>query len=174
MADPLTTLQDDLTTLAVADTADPQSGSATPQPPLTAAQQVLSLLADHSVVGTTIGPAVSGVYGAIATAITGEAVKALRAIAAELAGPTLAGISLTDATSALSALQNVLQTAQSLVPGGSSALASAFASTSQFATLFSNLLKDASSLSAAANTLYEIAQQLEAVAAAFTAAQGHP
>jgi hypothetical protein len=175
MADPLTTLQDDLNTLATADTADPQNGTATPQAPLTAAQQVLSLLADQTLVGTTIGPAVSSVYNAIATAITDDVVKALQAIAGELNSPAMAGLNINDATSALSSLQNTLQTAQSLVPGGSSAVASALTSTSQFATLFGNLLQDAGSLAAAANTLYEIAQQLGAVAAAFTtAAQGSP
>jgi hypothetical protein len=175
MADPLTTLQDDLNTLATADTADPQNGTATAQAPLTAGQQVLSLLADQSLVGSAIGTAVSGLYSAIATAITDDVVKALQAIAGELNSPSLAGLNVNDAASALSSLQNVLQTAQSLVPGGSSAVASAFASTSQFATLFGNLLQDAGSLAAAANTLYEIAQQLEAVAAAFTtASQGNP
>jgi hypothetical protein len=113
------------------------------------------------------------VYSAIATAVTDDVVKAMQAIAGELNSPSLAGLNLNDATSALSSLQNVLQTAQSLVPGGSSA--SALASTSQFATLFGNLLQDAGSLAAAANSLYEIAQQLAAVAAAFTAAaQGNP
>jgi hypothetical protein len=175
MADPLTTLQDDLTTLATAETGDPQNGTATPQPPLTAAGQVLSLLADQTLVGTTIAPAVSSVYNAIATAITDDVVKALQAIAGELNSPSMAGLNVNDATSALSSLQNVLQTAQSLVPGGSSAAASALTSTGQFATLFGNLLQDAGSLTAAANTLYEIAQQLGAVAAAFTtAAQGNP
>ena len=173
MADPLTTLMDDLNTLATADTSDPQNGTATPQAPLAAAQQVLSLLADQTLVGNTIGSAVSGVYSAIATAVTDDVVKAMQAIAGELNSPSLAGLNLNDATSALSSLQNVLQTAQSLVPGGSSA--SALASTSQFATLFGNLLQDADSLAAAANSLYEIAQQLAAVAAAFTAAaQGNP
>jgi hypothetical protein len=174
MTDPLTTLEGDLTTLAAADTADPQNGTATAQPALTAAQQVLSLLADQTLVGPAIGTAVSGVYSGIATAITDDVVKALQLIAGELT-TTLAGLNVANAASALSSLQNVLQTAQSLVPGGSSAVASAFASTSQFATLFGNLLADAGSVTAAANTLYEIAQQLEAVAAAFaTASQGNP
>lgn len=175
MADPLTTLQDDLNTLATADTGDPENGTATAQAPLTAAGEVLSLLADQTLVGATIGSAVSGVYSAIASAITDDVVKALQAIAGELSSPSMAGLNLNDAASALSSLQNVLQTAQSLVPGGSSGAASALSSTSQFATLFGNLLQDAGSLAAAANTLYEIAQQLAAVAAAFTAAaQGNP
>jgi hypothetical protein len=173
MTDPLTTLQTDLNTLATADTSDPPNGTAAAQPPLTAAQQVLSLLADQALVGSAISTSVSGVYSAIATAITDDVVKALQAVAGELNSPSMAGLNLNDATSALSSLQNALQTAQSLVPGGSSAVASAFASTSQFATLFGNLLQDAGSLAAAANTLYEIAQQLEAVAAAFTAAKGN-
>jgi hypothetical protein len=170
MTDPLTTLQTDLNTLATADTSDPPNGTAAAQPPLTAAQQVLSLLADQALVGSAISTSVSGVYSAIATAITDDVVKALQAVAGELNSPSMAGLNLNDATSALSSLQN----AQSLVPGGSSAVASAFASTSQFATLFGNLLQDAGSLATAANTLYEIAQQLEAVAAAFTAAKGNP
>jgi hypothetical protein len=175
MTDPLTTLQGDLDTLATADTSNPQSGTATAQAPLTAAQTVLSLLADQSLVGSTIATAVAGVYNAIAGAITDDVVKALQAIAGELASPSLAGLNVGDAASALSSLQNVLQTAQSLLPGGSGAAASALASTSQFSTLFSNLLQDAGSVTAASNTLYEIAQQLAAIAAAFTtAAQGNP
>ena len=98
-----------------------------------------------------------------------------KSIAGELTSPSMAGVNVGDVTSALSSLQNVLQTAQSLVPGGASAAASALASTSQFATLFGNLLSDAGSLGAAASTLYEIAQQLQAIATAFTAAaQGNP
>jgi hypothetical protein len=175
MADPLQTLETDLSTLATADTGDPQNGTATAQPALTAAQQVLSLLADQSLVGATIGAAVSGVYTAIAGAITDDVVKALQSVAGELTSPSMAGVNVGDVTSALSSLQNVLQTAQSLVPGGASAAASALASTSQFATLFGNLLSDAGSLGAAASTLYEIAQQLQAIATAFTAAaQGNP
>jgi hypothetical protein len=175
MTDPLSSLETDLNVLATADTADPQNGTATPTSALTAAQDVLALLADQTLVGSAIGTAVAGFYGAIATALTDDAVKALQAIAGELASPSMAGLNLNDATSALSALQNALQTAQSLVPGGSSATASAFASTSQFATLFGNLLQDAGSLSAAADKLYEIAQQLAAIAAAFnTASQGNP
>lgn len=175
MTDVLTTLQGDLNTLAKADITNAESGTAMVQPPLTAATEVLSLLADQSIVGASIGSAVSGVYTALATVLTDDVVKALQAIAAELTNPSLAGLSVSDATSALSSLQNVLQTASSLVPGGSSAVASAFASTSQFATLFGNLLSDAGSLAVAATTLYEIAQQLAALADAFTtAAAGTP
>jgi hypothetical protein len=176
MADPLTTFQDDLNTLATADTTNPQGGTATPTTALTAAQEVLSLLADQTLVGSGIGAAVSGVYTTIATKITDDVVKALQAIAGELrTNANLANLSIKDATSALSALQNALQTAQSLVPGGSSAVASAFASTTQFATLFANLLQDAGSVAKAADTLDEVAQQLDAVANAFkTAASGNP
>jgi hypothetical protein len=168
MADPLTTLQGDLNVLAAPETTNPSGGNATPTTALTTAGEVLSLLADTSLVGNSIGTTVNGVYTAIATAITNDAVSSLKAIAGELGNIPQAG----NAAAALLALQNVLQTAQSLIPGGSSALASAFASTSQFATLFGNLLQDPAT---AANTLYEIAQQLEAVANAFkTAAAGNP
>lgn len=168
MADPLTTLQGDLNVLAKPDKLNPQGGSATPTQALTVAGEVLSLLADQSLSGSSIGATVTVVYTEIAKAITDDVVNSLKAIAGELASIPHLG----DAASALLALQNVLQTAQSLVPGGSSAVASALASTSQFATLFGDLLQDPGT---AATTLYEIAQQLEAVAAAFTtAAQGKP
>ena len=65
MTDVLTTLQGDLNTLAKADTTNAASGTATAQPPLTAATEVLSLLADQSIVGASIGSAVSGVYTAL-------------------------------------------------------------------------------------------------------------
>jgi hypothetical protein len=174
VSDPLTALEHDLTALA---TPGPlPDGPATPTSALTAAQDILALLADQTLVGSSISGAVSGVYNAIATAITDDVVQALQAIAGKLADPSMAGVSGSDAAAALSSLQNVLQTAQSLVPGASSSAASALASTSQFATLFGNLLHDAGGdLTTAANTLYEIAQQLAAVAAAFTAAaQGNP
>jgi hypothetical protein len=175
MTDPLQTLQGDLNILATADTHDPQNGTAAAQPALTAAGLVLSLLADQSLVGSTIAPAVSSAYGGSATVINDDVVQALQKIALELSTLDLGGASLSEVASALSALQNALQTAQSLVPGGSSAAASALASTSQFATLFGNLLQDAGTLLAAADTLYEIAQQLAAVAATLkTAAQGNP
>jgi hypothetical protein len=175
MTDILTTLQGDLGKLATADTIDPQNGTATTQPALTAVQEVLSLLADQSLVGQPIGQAVSSVYTAIGNAITDDVVKALQAIAGQLTSVSMAGTNVSDVGSALQSLQNVLQTAQSLVPGGSSAAASALASTSQFATLFGDLLKDAGDLPTAANQLYEIAQQLQAIASAFTtAAQGNP
>jgi hypothetical protein len=175
MTSPLSTLETDLNTLATADAGDPQNNPATATPALTAAQEVLSLLADQTLVGSSIGGAVSGVYTTIATAITDDVVDALKKIATELTS-TLATLNISDAASALSALQNALQTAQSLVPGGSSAVASAFASTSQFATLFGNLLQvPGTTVGDAAKTLNTIAQQLAAIAAAFTAAAaGNP
>jgi hypothetical protein len=175
MTNPLSTLEGDLTTLAAPDGADPDTKPAQPTPALTAAQEVLSLLADQTLVGSSIGGAVSGVYTTIASAITDDVVDALQKIATELTS-TLAGLDISDAVSALTALQNALQTAQSLVPGGSSAVASAFASTTQFATLFGNLLQvPGTTVGDAAKTLNTIAQQLVAIAAAFTAAAaGNP
>jgi hypothetical protein len=168
MADQLTTLQGDLNVLATPDTNHPSTGTAQPTPALTTAQDVLALLADSSLVGNSIGTTVGGVYTAIATAITTDAASSLKAIAGELGNISQIG----NAAAALQSLQNVLQTAQSLIPGGSSALASAFASTSQFAALFGDLLQDPAT---AATKLYEIAQQLEAVANAFkAAAAGNP
>lgn len=173
MTNPLQTLETDLGKLAQADTTNPQGGTAQPQTPLTQAQLVLSVLADQNLVGSTISAAMSGVYTAIAAAITDDVVKALQAIAGELTQIT--GLSLSDAASGLGALQNALQAAQSLVPGASSATASAFASTTQFATLFGDLMQGATSVDDAANQLYEIAQQLQAIAEAFTtASQGNP
>lgn len=175
MTDPLTTLETDLTILATPNTPH-STGTATETPALAAAKEVLSVLADQSLVGHGIGTAVSGAYSAVATALTDDVVKALQAIAGELTtNASLVSLDITDATKALNALQNALQTAQTLVPGGSSAVASALASTSQFATLFGNLLHDAGSVATAADTLYQIAQQLAVIAAAFTtAAAGAP
>lgn len=178
MTDPLTTLQDDLNTLATP-RSPYASNTAQAQPALTAAGEVLSLLADQSIVGNTIGTAASGAYTAIANVINDDVVQALKQIAGHLASVSMAGTTVSDVGKALQSLQNVLQTAQSLVPGGSSAVASAFASTTQFATLFGNLLQDAEAagtgIDGAAQTLYEIAQQLAAIAGAFTtAAQGNP
>jgi hypothetical protein len=178
VSDPLSTLESDLGKLATADTADPQNGTASATSALTAAQDILALLADQSLVGTSIGGAVGDVYTAIASAITDDVVNALQKIAGELdsLASTLGTTGGSDAATALLSLQNVLQTAQSLVPGGSSAAASALAATSQFATLFGNLLSDVDGhLDQAADKLYEIAQQLTAIATAFTAAaQGNP
>jgi hypothetical protein len=173
MTDPLSTLEQDLTTLATPDSGNPQTGTATASSSLTAAQTILSLLADQSLVGASIGGAVAGFYTAIAGAINDDVVKALQAVAQELGTLTVDG---NDAAAALTALQNALQTAGSLVPGGSSAVASALAATNQFTTLFGNLLTDVGGdLTKAATQLYDIAQQLAAIAAAFTnAAAGNP
>lgn len=176
MTTPLNTLEADLNVLATADTTNPAGGTAQATAPLKAAQEVLSLLADQALVGHDIGSAVATMYATINTKLSDDVVKALQQIAYTLKNDaTLASLDLGDATSALSALQNALQTAQGLMPGGSSAAASAFAATGQFATLLGNLLHDAGTVANAADTLYEIAQQLGAVAQAFsTAAQGNP
>jgi hypothetical protein len=168
MTNPLSTLENDLNTLA--------SPTGAPQPVLTTAQDVLSLLADHTLVGTDISGGVALVYNTIANAINSDVVNALNGIAGALSSISIpATVTLTDVASALSSLQNVLQTAQTLVPGGSSAAASALASTSQFATLFGNLLQGASDVTDAENTLKTIALQLGAIATAFTtAAAGNP
>jgi hypothetical protein len=176
VTNPLGSLEDDLNKLAAADTTNPQSGTATPTPALTAAGEVLSVLADSSIVGSTIGPTVAGVYTTIAGTITDDVVKALQAIAGALtSNANLAGMNVSDVASALTALQTALQTAQSLVPGSSSAVASALASTTQFATLFGDLLQGAGTVTKASDTLYEMAQQIQAIAGVFsTAAQGNP
>lgn len=169
---PLQTLQQDLDTLASPDTSNYAAGTAHAQAPLTDAQAVLTLLAEQSVTGNTIAPLVAGVYTQIATVLTTDVVSALRGIAAAIGG--LSDSVLGDATTGLTALQTALQTAQSLVPGGSSAAASALAATNQFATLLANLLSDVSSTTSpatnAADQLYAIAQQVQAIAAAFSAA----
>jgi hypothetical protein len=168
MTNPLSTLETDLNTLA--------SPTGAPQPVLTTAQDVLSLLADQTLVGADISGGVALVYNTIANAINSDVVNALNGIAGALSSISIpATVTLTNVASALSSLQNVLQTAQTLVPGGSSAAASALASTSQFATLFGNLLQGASDVTDAENTLKTIALQLGAIATAFTtAAAGNP
>ncbi len=133
---------------------------------------MLTLLAEQSVTGNTIAPLVAGVYTQIASVLTTDVVGALQGIAAAIGG--LSDSVLGDATTGLTALQTALQTAQSLVPGGSSAAASALAATNQFATLLANLLSDVGSTTGAATNaadqLYAIAQQVQAIAAAFSAA----
>jgi hypothetical protein len=174
VADPVSTLESDLGKLATPG-PDP-NGPATPTTALNVTQDLLALLADQSLVGSSISDAVGGVYKAIANAITDDVVAALQKIAENITNVDLQGLTTTDVGNALASLQNVLQTAQSLVPGGSSAAASALAATSQFATLFGNLLNDAQGdLTNAANELYNIAQQLTAIATAFSnAAAGNP
>jgi hypothetical protein len=169
---PLQTLQQDLDTLASPDASNYAAGTAHAQAPLTEAQAVLTLLAEQSVTGNTIAPLVAGVYTQIATVLTTDVVSALQGIAAAIGG--LSDSVLGDATTGLTALQTALQTAQSLVPGGTSAAASALAATNQFATLLANLLSDVGSTTGAATNaadqLYAIAQQVQAIAAAFSAA----
>lgn len=164
MTSPLTTLQTDLATLV--------STAGVAQPALTVSGDVLSLLADTNVVPGAIATAVSGVYQAIGTAISGDVVVALQAIAAELGNISIpSSTSVANVATALNSLQNVLQTAESLVPGGSSAAASALASTSQFATLFGNLLGvPGTNLADATTTLNTIALQLGVIATTFTTA----
>jgi hypothetical protein len=171
---PLSDLESDLAKLATPDASNPGTVAATPTSALTAAQDVLSLLADQTVVGSSISGVVSGVYTTIAGAINDDVVKALQGIATALTS-TLASLDISDATSALSALQNALQTAQSLVPGGSSAVASAFAATTQFTSLFTTLLTSETNAGDVAQKLDTIAEQFAAIATAFTtAAAGNP
>jgi hypothetical protein len=170
MTNPITTLQTDLNTLATV-----SGTTATPTTALTTAQEVLWLLADPTVVGTDIGPAVSQLYKTIGDAINNDVVVALNGIVNQLDGILSTATELSDAQSALNALQNALQTAQSLVPGNSSAVASAFASTAQFATLFNSLLSvPGTDATQATGTLSNIALQLGAVASAFTTAPPTP
>ena len=167
MTDPLQTLEADLTILA--------SRTGQPTAALTGAQDVLALLAETSLVGQTTGGAVQSAYKAVASAINTDVVATLQAIAGTLSALSLpASTSVSDVAAALSALQNALQAAQGLVPGGSAATASAFAATSQFATLFGNLLSapNITTLADAAGTLNVIALQLGAIASAFTNAAG--
>ena len=84
MTNPLSDLEGDLDKLATPDPSSPGTVAATATPALTAAQEVLSLLADQTLVGSSIGGAVSGVYTTIATAITDDVVDALKKIATEL------------------------------------------------------------------------------------------
>lgn len=104
MTSPLTTLQTDLATLV--------STAGVAQPALTVSGDVLSLLADTNVVPGAIATAVSGVYQAIGTAISGDVVVALQAIAAELGNISIpSSTSVANVATALNSLQNVLQTA---------------------------------------------------------------
>jgi hypothetical protein len=174
VTNPVTTLENDLNKLATPDTSNASGGTAKPTAALNNAGELLSLLATNSIVGPDISGAVSVMYKAIHDAISNDAVAALQKIAGEIApNSTLGNLPAGDIADALTSLQNALQTAQSLMPGGSSAAASALASTTQFATLFGNLLAGLAKVSDAANTIYEIAQQLEQIAGTFqTAAAG--
>jgi hypothetical protein len=163
MTNPLSDLQTDLNTLA--------TPAGVPQPVLTVAGEVLALLAG-SFVPAAIATVVSDVYRAIGTTINGDVVVALQGIAGNLGSiSNTSNVAVTDVANALNSLQNVLQTAQSLVPGASSSAASALASTSQFATLFGNLLAvPNTTLGDAETTLNTIAAQLGAIATTFTTA----
>jgi methyl-accepting chemotaxis protein len=162
MTDIIGTLEQDLTVFASPNESGGswKGGTATSTPLLSTVKTLLGDLTQLGSIGTAIGT----VTGDIATALT-DAADALNTIADALTSIDAAaqGQGSTSAQ-VLQALQNALAVTQSLVPGSSSALTSG----SQFFGTLSSLLSDVGNdVTKAATELYQIAQQLTALASAF-------
>jgi hypothetical protein len=154
MADPLTELKTDLEILAKPNLG----GSAAEQEVLKAVQALFKMLDEIEV----IKPVVEALTTAIDTGFD-EVAGALKAIAGhvkELDKQTGNNGPLTskEAAEALTALQNALSTASTLIPAGKSVNAVG----GPFLALLSKLLQEVS-FEKAAETLEEIAQQLEKI-----------
>jgi hypothetical protein len=159
ITDIIGTLEQDLSAFAVPQESSGGSwkgGRANPTPLLTTIQ---ALLGDLAALGS-IGSAIATVNADIATAL-GDASTAITLVA-----DTLSSVEANvqaPATPA-TALQNGLAVAQSLMPGSSPALTSG----SQFFGTLSTLLADVGNdVDQATTQLYQIAQQLTALATAF-------
>jgi hypothetical protein len=161
MTDIIGTLEKDLTVFAVP--SDPggswKDGTAAPTPLLAT---ITALLGDLTSLGT-IGSAIATVNADIATALK-DAATAITTVAGALTTIEASVPSSSTTAQVLQALQNGLAVAQTLVPGSSSALTSG----SQFFGMLSSLLTDVGNdVTAATTQLYQIAQQLDALATAF-------
>jgi ABC-type transporter Mla subunit MlaD len=166
MADPLTQLKEDLELLAKPDAASPApnkwSGQATAGPVLPAVEGLFDAL--KGVSGLT---AVIAALGGALEAGFDDVADALVAIAEHIA--TLPG-NPAEVGKALTGLQNALSTASSLVPGGANT--AALQSGGQIFEHLSKLLESVPSFEAAADLLYEIAQQLKEIGGALKTASG--
>jgi hypothetical protein len=161
MTDIIGTLEKDLTVFAVPAESSGSWKGGTAAPTLLLAT-ITTLMSDLAGLGS-IGSAIATVNSDIATALK-DAATAINTVADALT--TIEGSVPSGSSTAqvLQALQNGLAVAQSLVPGSSSALTSG----SQFFGTLSSLLTDVGNdVTQATTQLYQIAQQLEALAGAF-------
>jgi hypothetical protein len=161
MTDIIGTLEKDLTVFAV-----PSNAGGSWKDGTAAQTDLLStikvLLGDLAGLGT-IGSAIAAVNGDIATALQ-DAATAITTVADALTTIESKVPSGSSTAQVLQALQNGLAVAQSLVPGSSPALTSG----SQFFGTLSSLLTDVGNdVTTATTQLYQIAQQLTALATAF-------
>lgn len=155
---PLSTLETDLEVLATPSSpfTAPGGGTAVTTPVLATVQELFNLLEGVSAGGTAIKTVADDINTAL-----GGAADALNVVAGEL---SKIGGSISDVTKVLSALQNGLSTAQSLLPGGPS-VTSALQSGSQFFGMLNSLLSDPAitTIEDASTLLFKIAQQLRAI-----------
>lgn len=166
MADPLTQLKEDLELLAKPKASGPGpdkwSGPAEAGPVLAAVEGLFEGLKGVSGLETVIA--------ALGTAIEAgfdDVADALEAIAEHIV--TLSGTPA-EVGKALTGLQNALSTASSLVPGGANT--TALQSGGQIFEHLSKLLETVPSFQAAADLLYEIAQQLKEIGGALKTSSG--
>jgi|BarGraNGADG00212_1021973.scaffolds.fasta_scaffold00635_5 hypothetical protein len=161
MTDIIGTLEKDLTVFATPSDAGGSWKGGTAAPTALLAT-ITALLGDLASLGT-IGSAIATVNGDIATALK-DAASAINTVADALTTIEASVPSGSSTAQVLQALQNGLAVAQSLVPGSSSALTSG----SQFFGTLSSLLTDVgNNVTTATTQLYQIAQQLDALAGAF-------
>lgn len=162
MTDIIGTLEQDLTVFAtpVETNGTWKGGTATSTTLLTSIQTLMTTLANLQ---GGIGQAVGTINGDVATALT-DAATALNTIADGLASIEQTVPAGSTPAQVLQALQNALTVGQTLLPGSSSALSSV----SQFFGMLSSLLTDVGNdITQASTQLYQIAQQLTAIATAF-------
>jgi hypothetical protein len=156
MADPvsqkLVDVEKFLEKLAVPKASNLPNGTAAPQPLLAIIASLLTTLYSLG----TVGPAAKTVGADLAKGMK-DAVTALRKVAGILA--TISGTAA-DTAAILTSLQSALSVAQTLVPGSSPALTSG----SQFFGMIGTLVTDAGGVAQAANVLYELAQEIDAIA----------
>ena len=166
MTDPITTLVGELSTYAYqpAETAgsyETTTATGALQPLTQAVGGILFALESVQ----TLQSAMQEVFGDIGTALTGAA-DALNTVGEQLQ-KLPPGQSAADA---LTALQNALTVASSLVPGSTPNLSSG----SQFFAMLSSLLTTYADVSDAATELFKLSQQLRAIGGVFTAPQANP
>jgi hypothetical protein len=161
MTDTIGTLETDLTVFATP-TGSPGSykGQTAGTTPLLAT--IKALLSDLAGLGT-IGSAIATVNGDIATALA-DAATAIEKVADVLTTIEAQVPSGSSTAQVLQSLQNGLAVAQSLLPGSSPALTSG---SQFFGTLSSLLTAVGNDVGKATDQLYEIGQQLTAIAGAF-------
>jgi uncharacterized phage infection (PIP) family protein YhgE len=159
MADPLSELKKDLEVLAKPDLG----GSAKEENTLKAVHQLFTAIEGADV----IGPVIKALSEAINTGFD-EVAKALKTIAEEVkklgekTGNSGGSLTPEEVTTALTGLQNALSTASALTPGATSISTVS----APVLALISKLLEELKTFDKAAETLEEIAQQLETIGGA--------